>query len=131
MGCGGQGHGRFSALSVNTQNIGQLCEHKVPIDVCTRCDPKKADAFKKVGDWCTPHKVPESQCFPCHPELSFKPLPEAPKDADVQELTIVDQVEDLASIVVLGKVTIIKFWAIWCVPSRKTQGDLNVLLTHN
>ena len=79
MGCGSvQKHGRFSALSANAGDAGQLCEHKVPAEVCTRCDPAKAEMFKKVGDWCKPHKVPESQCYPCHPDLSFEPLPTPP-----------------------------------------------------
>lgn len=49
----------------------KLCEHRVPAELCTKCNPELADVFKEKGDWCNEHGVPESQCFQCNPGLSF------------------------------------------------------------
>jgi hypothetical protein len=47
-------------------------EHGVPESVCTRCNEKLTDGFKKKGDWCEKHTVPKSQCFDCDPGLKAK-----------------------------------------------------------
>jgi thiol-disulfide isomerase/thioredoxin len=130
-GSGMQTHGRVSALSLNTNESSKLCEHKIPQDVCTRCNPKRINLFKKVNDWCAPHEVPESQCYLCHPNLSFKPLPKAPKDSDIKEIKSNKAPERLADLSVSGKVTVVDVWALWCMPCRRVTGDLNLLLRHN
>lgn len=133
LGCGGARHGRVSALSAHAGDYGDLCEHRVPAEVCTRCEPSRAAQFKKVGDWCAPHKVPESQCFPCHPDLSFKPLPAPPENADLREVPAEVATQGFKAILAPQKraVTVVDFWAIWCVPCRKTLGDLHLLLAHD
>lgn len=57
-----------------------LCEHRVPADLCTRCNPDLIDVFKSQDDWCAAHGVPESQCFQCNPGLTFTPQAATPKD---------------------------------------------------
>ena len=49
----------------------KLCEHGVPADVCTRCNPDLAAVFKDLGDWCPEHGVPKSHCKNCNPGLTF------------------------------------------------------------
>ncbi|HSN90999.1 MAG TPA: efflux transporter periplasmic adaptor subunit, partial [Anaeromyxobacteraceae bacterium] len=48
-----------------------LCEHRVPAELCTRCNPDLVDVFQEQGDWCEEHGVPESQCLKCKPGLTF------------------------------------------------------------
>ncbi|XXF78544.1 efflux RND transporter periplasmic adaptor subunit [Myxococcaceae bacterium GXIMD 01537] len=57
-----------------------LCEHRVPAELCTRCNPDLIDVFKAQDDWCEEHGVPESQCFQCNPGLSFTAQSAQPKD---------------------------------------------------
>ncbi len=49
----------------------QLCQHGVPADLCTRCNPELVAVFKEKGDWCSEHGLPESQCKKCNPGLTF------------------------------------------------------------
>ncbi len=49
----------------------KLCQHGVPAELCTRCNPELAEVFKAKGDWCNEHGVPESQCLKCNPNLTF------------------------------------------------------------
>ncbi|NVI97451.1 efflux RND transporter periplasmic adaptor subunit [Myxococcus sp. AM009] len=56
------------------------CEHRVPAELCTRCNPDLIDVFKDQDDWCGAHGVPESQCFQCNPDLAFTARDTAPKD---------------------------------------------------
>lgn len=49
----------------------KLCEHGVPADLCTQCNPDLVPVFKAQGDWCEEHGVPESQCLKCNPKLTF------------------------------------------------------------
>jgi multidrug efflux pump subunit AcrA (membrane-fusion protein) len=37
--------------------------------VCTRCNASLIPTFKKAGDWCNGHGLPESQCTICNPEV--------------------------------------------------------------
>lgn len=57
----------------------KLCEHRVPADLCTQCNPELIAVFKSQGDWCSEHGVPESQCLKCNPGLTFT-APAAPAD---------------------------------------------------
>lgn len=57
----------------------QLCEHGVPGELCTKCTPDLAAAFKEMGDWCDRHGLPLSQCTQCNPGLDFS-ASNAPKD---------------------------------------------------
>lgn len=50
----------------------EKCEHGVQKDICTRCNPALAVAFKAKNDWCDEHNRAESQCVECHPELAQK-----------------------------------------------------------
>ncbi|MCA9545414.1 MAG: TlpA family protein disulfide reductase [Myxococcales bacterium] len=130
--CGGPpAHGTFSALTANAGDAGALCAHQVPAEACTRCEPSRAASFKKVGDWCGPHEVPESQCHACHPDLSFEPLPEAPPGADQRAVPREVALTGLAGATAPGKVTVVDFWAVWCVPCRRTAGELNLRLAHD
>jgi cobalt-zinc-cadmium efflux system membrane fusion protein len=55
-----------------------LCEHRVPAELCTRCNPDLVPVFEAQGDWCEEHGVPESQCLACNPGLTFAAV--APDD---------------------------------------------------
>src|SRR5262245_55492825 len=79
-------HGTLSSLSAARSADSVFCEHKVPKEACTRCNPALVPKFKAAGDWCAEHAVAESQCFTCHPDLTFDPLPEPPSGADVKRL---------------------------------------------
>jgi cobalt-zinc-cadmium efflux system membrane fusion protein len=57
----------------------KLCEHRVPAELCTQCNPELIAVFKSQGDWCNEHGVPESQCLTCNPDLTFT-APAAPQD---------------------------------------------------
>lgn len=117
-------HGTLSTLS-ESKNPTDLCEHRVPRDVCVRCHPELAAEFKRAGDWCGEHNVAESQCLQCHPELTFTTLA-IPAGADYKRLsTAGEDVPSLDAHAVAGKVTIFDFYADWCAPCR--QLDEHVL----
>jgi thiol-disulfide isomerase/thioredoxin len=123
------GHGTMSSLSAAKTADASFCEHRVPADVCTRHNPHLEAEFKEVGDWCAEHGVPESQCYECHPDLSFEPLPEAPAGADIVKIS--QKGEDVASLeahLAPGKVTIFDFYADWCAPCRKIDAHLLTLM---
>jgi thiol-disulfide isomerase/thioredoxin len=124
-------HGRLTELS-RVQGPIVLCEHKVPESVCTRHHPELVAQFKRAGDWCAPHGVPESQCLECHPDLTFDPLPKLPADADVVWLSRQgEDVPDLDTHAVKGKVTVFDFYADWCAACRKVDGHVFKRLASN
>jgi thiol-disulfide isomerase/thioredoxin len=122
-------HGTITTLSAASTPNYERCPHKVPKEVCTRCNPQLEDRFKAEKDWCIEHGVPESQCFECHPDLTFDPLPVLPAGADVVELS--KQGEDVPALeghAVRGKVTVFDFYAVWCSPCRKIDAHVFALL---
>ncbi len=126
--CGGPAEpakrGRLSELSRVSGDF-TLCNHRVPDQVCTRHNPGLVGQFKRAGDWCPEHGIPESQCYECHPDLSFEPLAELPKGADLAWLAKAgEDVPDLDVHAVKGKVTVFEFYAEWCGVCRKVDGHI-------
>jgi thiol-disulfide isomerase/thioredoxin len=122
-------HGSLSSLSVAGSADAAFCPHKVPQAACTRCNPSLVAQFKTVGDWCGEHAVPESQCFTCHPDLTFDPLPEPPRGADVKRLAQAgEDIGPLAEHATAGKVMLFDFYADWCMPCRKVDAHVYGLL---
>jgi thiol-disulfide isomerase/thioredoxin len=122
-------HGTITTMSAASSADSPRCEHKVPKEVCTRCNPDLVPRFKAAKDWCVEHSVPESQCFECHPDLTFDPLPPLPANADMAELS--KQGEDVPTLeahAVQGKVTLFDFYAVWCAPCRKIDAHVFALL---
>jgi len=122
-------HGTITTLSAASSTDSPRCQHKVPKEVCTRCNPALIPKFKAAKDWCPEHDVPESQCFECHPDLTFDPLPPLPQGADLVELS--KEGEDVPSLdahAVKGKVTLFDFHAVWCAPCRKVDAHVFQLL---
>lgn len=48
-----------------------LCQHGVPAELCTQCNPDLVAVFKDTGDWCDKHGLPLSHCKQCNPNLDF------------------------------------------------------------
>lgn len=122
-------HGKITTLSAASSKEYERCKHKVPKEVCTRCNPQLAARFKEAKDWCPEHDVPESQCFKCHPDLTFEPLPALSEKADLVE--IAREGEDVPALephAVKGKVTVFDFYAVWCAPCRKIDAHVFELL---
>ncbi|MFY0584174.1 efflux RND transporter periplasmic adaptor subunit [Cystobacter fuscus] len=71
--------GSPSVPTATAQEV-KLCEHGVPAELCTKCNPEFIDVFKAQGDWCEEHGLPESHCKQCHPELTFTARPSTPRD---------------------------------------------------
>jgi cobalt-zinc-cadmium efflux system membrane fusion protein len=46
-------------------------EHRVPESECTSCHPELIAEFKASGDWCAGHDLPESHCRLCNPGIEF------------------------------------------------------------
>ncbi len=122
-------HGTITTLSAASTADAERCQHKVPKEVCTRCNPHLVAKFKAAKDWCVEHEVPESQCFECHPDLTFDPLPPVPAEADLQEISKEgEDVPDLVRHAVPGKVTLFDFYAVWCSPCRKIDAHVFAML---
>lgn len=127
-GCGGATqHGQLTRMSA-VEGAVALCEHEVPAAVCTRCNPELVGKFKESGDWCPPHKRPESQCLLCHPTLKFEPLPALPEGADYSEIAVADGGRPIESFASPGKVTLVDFYANWCAGCQNVETELRRLL---
>jgi membrane fusion protein, heavy metal efflux system len=72
------GAGAASTGAKSVQAPVELCQHGVPAELCTQCNPEFVEVFKAQGDWCEEHGVPESQCLRCNPKLTF--TAQAPRD---------------------------------------------------
>ncbi|HEY0715556.1 MAG TPA: thioredoxin family protein [Polyangia bacterium] len=122
-------HGTITTLSAAKTENAPRCVHKVPQEVCTRCNPHLVPTFKAAKDWCVEHDVAESQCFECHPDLTFDPLPPLPANADLVEISKAgEDVPALEAHLVPGKVTLFDFYAVWCAPCRKIDAHVFRLL---
>ncbi len=56
----------------SAQTIDWCSEHRVPESECTKCHPELAAKWKdKPGQWCDEHNVPEAHCYACHPNIKF------------------------------------------------------------
>ncbi len=118
-------HGTISSRSVATSQEWEACEHGVPQDVCVKCHPELAEDFKRVGDWCPPHDVAESQCFECNPDLTFSPPKDPPEGSDVKLVADAERpLEELEPHLAPGKVTIFDFYAAWCHPCHAVNDHL-------
>jgi cobalt-zinc-cadmium efflux system membrane fusion protein len=58
-------------------------EHRVPESVCTLCNPELIPSFKAANDWCVEHNLPESACRLCNPDLTF---PQEPKSGALLQI---------------------------------------------
>ncbi len=106
-----------------------LCAHRVPAASCVRCTPTLVEGFKRQGDWCEPHDIPESQCLECHPGMQFAALPPLPESADYRLVSPMgEDLPELSAHVAPGKVTVFDFFAAWCVTCRDLDIDLALRL---
>jgi len=122
-------HGKITTLSTASSKNFERCVHKVPKEVCSRCNPNLVSKFKDARDWCGEHGVPESQCFKCHPDLTFDPLPALSEGADFAEIAHEgEDVPNLEAHAVKGKITLFDFYAVWCAPCRKVDAHVYGLL---
>ena len=65
-------HGQAAnTASGNVATVDWCAEHRVPESECTLCHPELAETFKAKGDWCEGHGLPESHCRSCHPGIKF------------------------------------------------------------
>jgi thiol-disulfide isomerase/thioredoxin len=132
LGCATTSASRSASNSVATDAASgepTLCTHQVPGDSCVRCHPELTERFKRQGDWCPEHEVPETQCLLCHPDMKFAALPTLPDSADLKFLsTMGEDVPELASHAVRGKVTVFDFYAPWCVACRDVDVQLYTML---
>jgi cobalt-zinc-cadmium efflux system membrane fusion protein len=49
--------------------------HRVPESECTKCNPQLIAGFRERNDWCVEHGLPESHCRLCNPGLTFAQEP--------------------------------------------------------
>jgi len=63
-------HGALPTVPDIPTGGAEPCEaHGILKTVCIRCNPALVESFKKAGDWCAEHRVPESQCPLCNAAL--------------------------------------------------------------
>ncbi len=59
--------------STQAQSKDWCAEHKVPESKCTICHPELIAKFRQSGDWCAAHGLPESVCPKCNHGRSPEP----------------------------------------------------------
>lgn len=65
-------HGAVAqTAAVPTVSVDWCREHRVPESECTACNPELIAQFKATGDWCGGHGLPESHCRLCNPGITF------------------------------------------------------------
>lgn len=65
-------HGPNDGHDHGSSEAADWCaEHRVPESRCTLCNPQLIAEFKATNDWCAGHDLPESHCRLCNPEISF------------------------------------------------------------
>ncbi len=70
-GPGEHGEVATTASSGSTEVDDWCAEHRVPESACTQCNPELIEGFKATGDWCAGHDLPESHCRLCNPGIEF------------------------------------------------------------
>jgi membrane fusion protein, heavy metal efflux system len=77
------GHDHENSASAAATSPADWCtEHRVPESECTVCHPELKERFKADGNWCGEHDVPESHCRNCNPNLTFAQEPREPITAE-------------------------------------------------
>jgi cobalt-zinc-cadmium efflux system membrane fusion protein len=79
--------GHNHADQISTEEVFDWCaEHRVPESECTLCHPELIDSFKSSGDWCAGHGIPESHCRLCNPGIQFpQEIVVAMQDTDITD----------------------------------------------
>lgn len=67
----GHDHGAQGDVHATSAAADWCAEHRVPESQCTLCHPELIAEFKAKNDWCAPHDLPESHCRLCNPGISF------------------------------------------------------------
>jgi cobalt-zinc-cadmium efflux system membrane fusion protein len=65
-----------------SSDLDWCTEHRVPESECTRCNPDLIEKFKAKNDWCEEHGLPESHDRICNPGIVF---PQEPPTFDSQD----------------------------------------------
>jgi hypothetical protein len=71
-----------SAQNARGWNVGDQIHHfgiSARFDIAARFNSERIADFKRNGDWCKSHDLPENQCMKCPPELEAKFKAMAPK----------------------------------------------------
>jgi cobalt-zinc-cadmium efflux system membrane fusion protein len=58
-----------------SSDLDWCIEHRVPESECTRCNPELIEKFKSKDDWCEEHGLPESHDRLCNPGIIFSQEP--------------------------------------------------------
>ncbi|HXF49576.1 MAG TPA: efflux RND transporter periplasmic adaptor subunit [Verrucomicrobiae bacterium] len=78
-----------AASSIPSGMADWCAEHRVPESECTKCHPQLMETFKAKNDWCAEHALPESHCRLCNPDLKF---PQEPPPAALLQLDMESEV---------------------------------------
>lgn len=71
-------HGHAKKSPTQSTAADWCVEHRLPESECTVCRPQLIAEFKAKGDWCGGHNMPESHCRLCNPALTF---PQEPRES--------------------------------------------------
>lgn len=73
-------------VRVEAKSSTGVCEHGLPQDLCTKCNPALGHVFQAKGDWCEDHGFPQSICPVCDPDAAARAL-EAREEAEAAAST--------------------------------------------